>query len=69
MKMAVTVVNRHTGEPRSFFNGDLRVFKNTKGDKWFIMKDLTEEEMKIMRTDKEVVQNEYSVDDYYLILN
>ena len=66
--MTVTVMSRD-GKHSSVFEGHMRVSKNFKGDKWLVIKDLTDEEMELMKTDKEFVVNEYLVSDYYIILN
>ena len=66
--MTVTVMSRD-GKSSSVFEGHMRVSKTFKGDKWLVIKDLTDEEMELMKTDKEFVVNEYPVSDYYIILN
>ena len=66
--MTVTVMSRD-GKRSSVFEGHMRVSKNFKGDKWLVIKDLTDEEMELMKIDKEFVVNEYPVSDYYIILN
>ena len=66
--MTVTVMSRD-GKHSSVFEGHMRDAKNFKGDKWLVIKDLTDEEMELMKTDKEFVVNECPVSDYYIILN
>ena len=67
--MTVTVMSRDGKHSSVFDEGHMRVSKNFKGDKWLVIKDLTDEEMELMKTDKEFVVNEYPVSDYYIILN
>lgn len=66
--MTVTVMRRDEKQC-SVFKGHMRVFKTFSGDKWLVIKDLTNEEMEIMQTEKEYICNEYPVDEYYIILN
>lgn len=66
--MTVTVMSRD-GRKCSVYEGHIRVTKNFSGDKWFVIKDLEEEEMKRLNTDEDYVRNEYPVDEYYIILN
>ena len=44
------------------------VQKNAKGDKWYIFKELTEDEMITLNTDKEVFVFEFPVSEYYLVM-
>lgn len=66
--MTVTVMRRD-GKQCSVFEGHMRVSKTFSGDKWLVIKDLTDEEMEILQTEKEYICNEYPVDEYYIILN
>lgn len=67
--ITVTVMIRD-GKQCSVFEGYMmRVSKTLSGDKWLVIKDLTDEEMEIMQTEKEYICNEYPVDEYYIILN
>lgn len=66
--MTVTVMGRD-GKQLSVFEGHMRVTKNLKGDKWFVIKDLTDEDMELSNTDKEYICNEFLVKDCYIILN
>lgn len=66
--LTVTVMSRD-GKQSSVFEGWLRVSKNYRGDKWLVIKDLTDEEMTLLKTDKEYIVNEYPVSDYYIIIN
>ena len=66
--MTVTVMGRD-GRQSSVFEGHLRVSKNHKGDKWVVIKDLTDEEMELYKTEKDYIVNEFPVDKYYIILN
>lgn len=67
-EIIVDVMSRKDGY-YTRYKGDLRIGKNLEGTKWFILKDLTDEEMRVLNTDKEFLISEYSVEDYYLILN
>lgn len=66
--MTVTVMSRD-GKKYSVYEGHMRVSKNFREDKWLVIKDLTDEEMELMNTEKEYIVNEYPVDEYYIILN
>lgn len=66
--MTVTVMSRD-GKKCSVFEGHMRVSKTFRNDRWLVIKDLTEEEMELMKTDKEYICNEFPVDEYYIILN
>ena len=66
--MTVTVMGRD-GKKCSVYEGHMRISKNLREDKWLVIKDLTDEEMELMNTEKEYIVNEYPVDEYYIILN
>lgn len=56
--MTVTVMSRD-GKESIVFEGDVRVSKSTRGDKWFVVKDIGDD----------AIINKYPVDKYYIILN
>lgn len=66
--MLVTVMRR-TGEYYTSFKGSIRVSKNFNGDKWFVIKDLSDEEVELCKADKDYVCHEFPVDEFYIILN
>lgn len=67
-EMTVVVMNKKTMTQESVFTGDMRVCKNT-GDKFYVIKDYTDEELELLKPEKEYVCHEYLVEDYFLILN
>lgn len=68
-EMTVVVMNKKTMTQESVFTGDMRVCKNTRGDKFYVIKDYTDEELELLKPEKEYVCHEYLVEDYFLILN
>lgn len=40
-----------------------------RGDKFYVIKDYTDEELELLKPEKEYVCHEYLVEDYFLILN
>lgn len=71
--MRVTVMKRNGGYYTTF-EGDMRVSKNHRGDKWFVIKDLSDEEIALYESDKnwdgkDYVCHEFNVDEFYLILD
>lgn len=68
-EMTVVVMNKKTMTQESVFKGDMRVTKNLKGDKFYVIKDFTDEEIELLKPEKEYVCHEYPVADYFLILN
>lgn len=68
-EMTVVVMNKKTMIQESVFKGDMRVCKNHRGDKFYVIKDYTDEELELLKPEKEYVRHEYPVEDYFLILN
>lgn len=68
-EMTVVVMNKKTMTQESVFKGDMRVSKNLKGDKFYVIKNFTDEELELLKPEKEYVCYEYPVADYFLILN
>lgn len=68
-EMTVVVMNKKTMTQESVFKGEMRVCKNYRGDKFYVIKDYTDEELELLKPEKEYVCREYPVEDYFLILN
>lgn len=67
--MRVAIMGKKTMTQYGALEGNLRISKSYDGDKWFIIKDLTDFEMELLNTDKEYILNEYSTDDFFLIVS
>ena len=52
-------MNKKTMTQESVFKGDMRVCKNHRGDKFYVIKDYTDEELELLKPEKEYVCHEY----------